>query len=346
MATWVAERLGWRGVQPAEETHRYPYCAVWTPIPLISWVMPHVGHCGVCDSRGVVYDFCGKSKRHQVGRDAMLFGWPTRVVALNQQRTHSPDEWDTLVHRLADWYDTQRYDFVSWNCHSLVASTLNQSGYPPNTAARWLGGWTVASTAMLFFSRATYVGTHSAIKTYGPYALLWALVLSESVRCWSIEPVVGWIILQLGLLAACVGWFGLLALARVDSQRGICRARDVGVGEEDDSDSERSDDESGAEDADEQQQADGERESDTPKVATSVSPLSVLQLPPLESSTLDRLELPRAWLAAASAHMGGPNERTPYRLPAAMAVAFVVAVASTALAWAQGSLLPPNLLQA
>ena len=166
-------------------------------------------------------------------------------------------------------------------------------------------------------------------------------VLGESVRCWSIEPVVGWLLLQLGLVATCIGWFGLLALAGVDSQRGICRPRDAGVGEEDDRDSEWSDDESGAEDGDEQRQLGGERESGAPKVATSVSPLSVLELPPLKFSTLDRFELPRAWLAAASAHMGGANERTPYRLPAAMAVAVVVAVASTALAWAQGSL--PNL---
>ena len=27
---------------------RYPYCIVWTPIPLISWIFPMIGHVGIC----------------------------------------------------------------------------------------------------------------------------------------------------------------------------------------------------------------------------------------------------------------------------------------------------------
>ncbi len=26
---------------------RYPYCIVWTPIPLISWLLPVIGHTGI-----------------------------------------------------------------------------------------------------------------------------------------------------------------------------------------------------------------------------------------------------------------------------------------------------------
>jgi hypothetical protein len=28
--------------------HRYPYCIVWTPLPLISWFIPIIGHTGIC----------------------------------------------------------------------------------------------------------------------------------------------------------------------------------------------------------------------------------------------------------------------------------------------------------
>ena len=28
--------------------HRYPYCIVWTPLPLISWFLPIIGHTGIC----------------------------------------------------------------------------------------------------------------------------------------------------------------------------------------------------------------------------------------------------------------------------------------------------------
>ena len=30
------------------EKNRYPYCIVWTPLPLISWIFPFIGHTGIC----------------------------------------------------------------------------------------------------------------------------------------------------------------------------------------------------------------------------------------------------------------------------------------------------------
>ena len=32
----------------------FPHCIVWTPIPLISWLVPFVGHMGICTSKGVI----------------------------------------------------------------------------------------------------------------------------------------------------------------------------------------------------------------------------------------------------------------------------------------------------
>ena len=30
------------------DSQRYPYCMVWTPLPLISWFLPFIGHTGIC----------------------------------------------------------------------------------------------------------------------------------------------------------------------------------------------------------------------------------------------------------------------------------------------------------
>lgn len=38
---------------------RYPYCIVWTPLPLITWFLPFIGHMGICTSAGVIRDFAG-----------------------------------------------------------------------------------------------------------------------------------------------------------------------------------------------------------------------------------------------------------------------------------------------
>jgi len=30
------------------DNQRYPYCIVWTPLPVISWFLPIIGHTGIC----------------------------------------------------------------------------------------------------------------------------------------------------------------------------------------------------------------------------------------------------------------------------------------------------------
>lgn len=42
------------------QTHRYPVCLVWTPIPMLTWLMPFVGHLGIATSAGVIRDFAGE----------------------------------------------------------------------------------------------------------------------------------------------------------------------------------------------------------------------------------------------------------------------------------------------
>ena len=41
----------------------------------LSWIFPFIGHTGICDSKGVIYDFGGS---FYVAKDNMTFGKPTR----------------------------------------------------------------------------------------------------------------------------------------------------------------------------------------------------------------------------------------------------------------------------
>ena len=61
-----------RGAQYSVDVDRsrFPYAIVWTPLPMISWLLPFIGHMGICDSRGVVYDFAGP---YYIGIDSMAF---------------------------------------------------------------------------------------------------------------------------------------------------------------------------------------------------------------------------------------------------------------------------------
>lgn len=53
----------------------FPCCIVWTPIPVVTWLLPFMGHMGVCTSAGRILDFAAS---FYVSADAMAFGNPTK----------------------------------------------------------------------------------------------------------------------------------------------------------------------------------------------------------------------------------------------------------------------------
>lgn len=53
------------------EKARFPYCIVWTPLPLISWFLPFIGHTGIGMSDGTIHDFAGP---YYIGVDDLAFG--------------------------------------------------------------------------------------------------------------------------------------------------------------------------------------------------------------------------------------------------------------------------------
>ena len=38
---------------------RFPLSIVWTPLPFVTWMIPCIGHTGIGDSKGVIFDFAG-----------------------------------------------------------------------------------------------------------------------------------------------------------------------------------------------------------------------------------------------------------------------------------------------
>lgn len=40
---------------------RFPCCIVWTPLPVVSWLAPYIGHLGICREDGAVVDFAGSN---------------------------------------------------------------------------------------------------------------------------------------------------------------------------------------------------------------------------------------------------------------------------------------------
>lgn len=81
-------------IEPARS--RFPCCVVWTPLPLLSWFFPCIGHIGICRQDGVILDFAGPNF---VCVDNFAFGAPTRYLQLSKEQVELE-----LIHMNFGWW--------------------------------------------------------------------------------------------------------------------------------------------------------------------------------------------------------------------------------------------------
>ena len=104
---------------------RYPYCIVWTPIPLITYLIPSIGHTGICTSSGIIHDFAGS---YSISIDNFSFGNVTKYIQLNLTKEEQK-VWDDAIIKADEIYSNEEHNLCFNNCHSHVAYALNLINY-------------------------------------------------------------------------------------------------------------------------------------------------------------------------------------------------------------------------
>ncbi|KAM7276099.1 hypothetical protein ACFE04_017965 [Oxalis oulophora] len=66
---------------------KFPCCLVWTPLPVISWLAPFIGHVGICREDGAIIDFTGSNF---INVDDFAFGAAARYVQLDRSQCCFP----------------------------------------------------------------------------------------------------------------------------------------------------------------------------------------------------------------------------------------------------------------
>lgn len=142
-------------------THRYPFCLVWTPIPVLTWFFPFIGHMGIAMSSGVIRDFAGP---YHVSEDNMGFAWPTRYLPLNPMFVEGgAHEWDEAVSKASVLYGTRMHNLFCDNCHSHVGAALQYMQYRNKT------NYNMVYLAAWMFISGKYVGVSGFLKTWLPF---------------------------------------------------------------------------------------------------------------------------------------------------------------------------------
>ncbi|XP_030074305.1 transmembrane protein 222 [Microcaecilia unicolor] len=156
------------------ERGRFPYCVVWTPIPVLTWLFPIIGHMGICTSSGIIRDFAGP---YYVSEDNMAFGKPVKYWKLDSTKVYSTSQsaWDTAVHEASEEYKHRMHNLCCDNCHSHVALALNLMRYDNGTS------WNMVKLCFLILLHGKYVSIGGFVKTWLPFVLLMGVLLTVSL---------------------------------------------------------------------------------------------------------------------------------------------------------------------
>ncbi|CAB3227360.1 unnamed protein product [Arctia plantaginis] len=151
------------------ERCRYPYCIVWTPIPVLTWMFPFLGHMGICMSSGVIRDFAGP---YFVSEDMMAFGNPTKYWQLNPHKAYNgPAGWDAAVTEASEIYKTRMHIICYDNCHSHVATALNIMNYDG------CKNWNMVKLAFYMIPYSKYVSFGAFLKTWVPSLIIFSCII-------------------------------------------------------------------------------------------------------------------------------------------------------------------------
>jgi len=148
---------------------RYPFCIVWTPIPILTYLFPFIGHMGIATSHGVIHDFAGP---YTVTEDRMAFGWPTKYWQLDYTKAKGRVQgWDSAVHEASEIYKERMHNLCLDNCHSHVARALNLMSYDNSM------NWNMVKLALLMFIHGKYVGVTAFLKSWIPFLIVISILI-------------------------------------------------------------------------------------------------------------------------------------------------------------------------
>ena len=149
------------------KSSHFPYCIVWTPIPLITYLFPSIGHTGIGTSSGIIHDFAGS---FFVSVDDFAFGKPTKYFKLNLSDQEKYN-WDRAIEKGDNKYNMEEHNIFINNCHSHVAYVLNQLNYKGKNNYNMVNIW------WMLITKGKYVSFCGFFKTYIGFLIIILIVL-------------------------------------------------------------------------------------------------------------------------------------------------------------------------
>ncbi|XP_021739009.1 protein REVERSION-TO-ETHYLENE SENSITIVITY1-like [Chenopodium quinoa] len=189
---------------------KFPCCLVWTPLPVVSWLAPFIGHVGICREDGSILDFSGSNL---VTVNDFAFGAVARYYQLDRRQCCFPQNlskhkceqrykhhelgtaisWDDALETSLRHYENKSYNLFTCNCHSFVANCLNRLCYGGSVS------WNMINVAAVVLCKGRWVDGMSVLRSFLPFL---------AVLCLGIY-MVGWpfLIALLSFSLMLLAWF-------------------------------------------------------------------------------------------------------------------------------------------
>lgn len=170
------------------KSSKYPCCLVWTPLPVVSWLAPFIGHVGICREDGTILDFSGSNF---INADEFAYGAVARYLQLDRKQCCLPPNlsshkcrqrykhseygtaitWDDALRTSTSLYESKSYNLFTCNCHSFVANCLNRLSYGGTM------GWNMVNIAALVLFKGQWVDSFAILRSFTPSAVVTCLGL-------------------------------------------------------------------------------------------------------------------------------------------------------------------------
>ncbi|PIN02510.1 hypothetical protein CDL12_24976 [Handroanthus impetiginosus] len=162
---------------------KFPCCIVWTPLPIVSWLAPFIGHIGICREGGAILDFSGSNL---INVDNFAFGSVAKYLQLDRRqccfpptlfghtcKNHSAHaefgsaiSWDDALQSSSRHYEHKSYNLFTCNCHSFVANCLNRFCYEGSM------NWNMVNVAALVLFKGKWVDGLSVLRSFLPFMVV------------------------------------------------------------------------------------------------------------------------------------------------------------------------------
>ena len=149
------------------KSSHFPYCIVWTPIPILTYIIPSIGHAGIGNSNGILHDFASS---FFVSVDDFAFGKPTKYIELELTEQEKYD-WDRAILKGDNKYNMEVHNLCVNNCHSHVAYVLNQLNYKGRNNYNMVSIW------WMLITKGKYVNCCGFFKTYIGFLIIIFIIL-------------------------------------------------------------------------------------------------------------------------------------------------------------------------